>query len=126
MMAAPSRGTPLVRTMASPIRAPPVVTSLSFATSPSMVPIAIGRSSPYVTSVWPPTRATSSSSHAAPSCAKSVVTAASSVRPSGSSRVARNQRGLAPRTAMSFAFTCSAYHASSSVAKVTGSLVATR
>src|SRR2546422_7761563 len=33
----------------------PVVTSLSFATSPSMVLATMGRSRPWVTSVWPPT-----------------------------------------------------------------------
>ena len=51
MMAAPSSGTPLVITIASPTRAPPVVTSLSFSTSPSIVPAMIGRSRPCVISV---------------------------------------------------------------------------
>ena len=51
MMAAPSSGTPLVITTASPTRAPPVVTSLSFSTSPSIVPATIGRLRPCVISV---------------------------------------------------------------------------
>src|SRR2546425_2080897 len=126
MMAAPSSGTPLVITTASPTRAPPVVTSLSFSTSPSIVPATIGRSRPCVISVWPPTRATSSSSQAAWSSVKSASTDASLVAPAGSSSVARNHRGRAPRTAMSFALTCSAYHPISAVANVMGSLVATR
>jgi hypothetical protein len=45
---------PLVRRRASPVRAPLVVTSRSFATSPSMVPTTMGRARPCVTSVWPP------------------------------------------------------------------------
>src|SRR2546429_3790 len=126
MIAAPSSGTPLVSTTASPTRAPPVVTSRSFATSPSIAPTTIGRSRPCVISVWPPTSATSSSSHAAWSWSKSDATAASVVAPGGSRSVARNQRGRAPRTAMSLALTWSAYQPISSVAKVIGSVVATR
>src|SRR5207245_5078238 len=110
----------------SPTRAPPVVTSLSFATSPSIAPTTIGRSRPCVISVWPPTSATSSSSHAAWSSAKIDVTDASVVVSDGSRSVARNQRGRAPRTAMSLALTWSAYQPISSVAKVIGSVVATR
>src|SRR5262245_4851912 len=126
MMAAPSSGTPLVMTTASPTRAPPVVTRRSFSTSPSIVPAMIGRSRPCVTSVWPPTSATSSSSHAACSSAKSRSTDASVVEPAGKSSVARNHRGRAPRTAMSLALTWSAYQPTSAVANVIGSLVATR
>ena len=44
---------------------------------------------------------------------------------SGSSNVARNQRGRAPAVATSFAFTCTAYQPISSVANVTGSDLAT-
>ena len=58
MMEVPSTGTPFVSTRTSPGRAPPVVTSRALSTSPSMVPTTMGRSSPGVTSVWPPTRAT--------------------------------------------------------------------
>src|SRR5256712_4058878 len=126
MMAAPSSGTPLVITTASPTRAPPVVTSLSLSTSPSIVPATIGRSSPCVISVWPPTSATPSSSHAAWRSAKRASTDAWLVPPGGSSSVARNHRGRAPRTAMSFTLTLSAYHPMSAVANVMGSLVATR
>ena len=109
MMAAPSSGTPLVMTTASPTLAPPVVTRRSFSTSPSIVPAMIGRSRPCVISVWPPTSVTSSSSHAAWSSAKRASTDASVVAPAGRSSVARNHRARAPRTAMSFAFTWSAY-----------------
>src|SRR6266446_5513100 len=126
VIAAPSSGTPLVSTTASPTRAPPVVTSRSFATSPSIAPTTIGQSRPCVISVWPPTSATSSSSHAAWSWSKSDATAASVVAPGGSRSVARNQRGRAPRTAMSLALTWSAYQPISSVANVIGSVVATR
>ena len=83
-----------------------------------------GRSRPCVTSVWPPTSATSSSSHASASWAKSAADRVLvGLRRSGSSSVARNQRGRAPRTAMSLALTCSAYQPSSSVANVMGSAV---
>ena len=125
-MAAPSSGAPLVRSSVSPTRAPPVVTSRSLATSPSMQPDTMTRGSPAVTSVWPPTRATPSSAHAAASSANSVSTRASDALPSGRSTVARNHSGRAPRTARSLAFTCSAYQPASSVAKVMGSAVATR
>ncbi len=108
MMAAPSTGTPFVMTTASPTCAPPVVTSLSLATSPSMVPATIGRVRPCVTSVCPPTSAISSSSHAAASSARSAVAVPSVVVPSGSSSVARNQSGRAPRTATSLALTATA------------------
>src|SRR5437870_1400678 len=69
---------------------------------------------------------TSSSSHAACRSANRASTEASVVAPAGSSRVARNHRGRAPRTAMSLALTCRAYHPISAVANVMGSLVAMR
>ena len=126
MMEVPSTGTPFVTTRTSPGRAPPVVTSRALSTSPSMVPTTMGRSSPGVTSVWPPTSATPWAWHAAPSWAKSVVTSASVVRPSGRRHVARNHRGTAPRTARSLALTTSAYQPRSSVTNVIGSVVATK
>src|SRR5262245_32769841 len=126
MMAAPSSGTPLVRSTASPTCAPPVVTSASLPTSPSMVPTTIGRGRPAVTSVWPPTRATLTAAQASATSAKSCSTSPSWLFPSGRSTVARNQRGVAPRTARSLALTCRAYQPISSVVKVMGSVVATR
>src|SRR5215472_1864155 len=113
------------RTASSP-RAPPVVTSASLPTSPSMVPTTIGRGRPAVTSVWPPTRATPSTVQASATSAKSCSTCPSWLFPSGRRTVARNQRGVAPRTARSLALTCRAYQPISSVAKVMGSVVATR
>jgi len=104
-IAAPSSGTPLVSSSASPGCAPPVVTRRSFATSPSMQPETMARGSPAVTSVWPPIRVTSSSAHASPMSANSPSTASSVAPPSGSRTVARNQSGRAPRTATSLAFT---------------------
>ena len=126
MMAAPSSGTPLVRSTRSPGRAPAVVTSRSLATSPSMAPTTMGRSSPAVISVCPPTSETPISPHASAISAKSPSTLDSVVCPSGKSSVARNHRGRAPRTARSLAFTWTAYRPISSVANVMGSVVATR
>ena len=91
-----------------------------------MHPTTMGRGSPAVTSVWPPTSATSSSTQASPSSVKRLSARASLVPPSGRRSVARNHSGRAPRTARSLALTQSAYQPISSVAKVIGSVVATR
>ena len=105
--AVPSTANAPPNSSASPGRAPPVVTSSSAATSPSMVPATMGRSMPLVTSVCPPTRSISSSRHAAARSSMMAWTPAHVV-PGGSSNVARNQRGVAPRTAMSLALTATA------------------
>ena len=124
-MDAPSMAIPLVTTSASPGRAPEVSTTLLFSTSPSIAPAATGRGRPYVTSVWPPTRLTPSDSQASRSCRNTPLTV-SGVLPSGSISVTMNHRGAAPMTAMSLALTCTAYQPMRSVAKVMGSVVATR
>ena len=122
---APSIAMPCVSTMLSPTCAPEVSTTSSFATSPSIAPMAIGRGRSYVISVWPPMSVMPSESHASSSCAK-IASVCASVVPSGSSSVAINQRGVAPITARSLALTCTRYHPIRSVANVIGSVLATR
>ena len=117
--------TPLVSTMASPGRAPEVVTTSSLAASPSMEPTAMGRGRSYVTSVWPPTRVTPISPQAAATWSKMDSTAVASVC-SGRSRVTMNQRGSAPITARSLALIWTTYQPIRSVAKVMGSVLVTR
>ena len=120
----PSMAIPLVRITRSPGRAPAVVTSSPFATSPSIVPEMIGRGRPSVISVWPPIMVTPSASHASESWSNIRSTSAGEM-PTGSNAVARNHFGSAPQHATSFAFTWTAYQPIKSVAKVTGSLFAT-
>ena len=120
MIAAASIGKPLVSSTLSPGHAPPVVISRSGATSPSSVPTTIGRSRPWVISVWPPTSVIPSGAHAARICPKIASASAASARPPGNSTVAIIQRGVAPVVARSLAFTWTAYQPIWSVAKVIG------
>ena len=126
MMDVASTATPFVSRISSPTRAPAVRTSRSFATSPSICPTTIGRSSPYVTSVCPPQSVMRYRRQAAASCAKIASTIASVVLPSGNSNVAKNHFGVAPRVAKSFALITIAYQPMSSATNVIGSVLATR
>ena len=67
-MEVPSMATPCVSTMLSPTCAPDDSTTLSFATSPSSAPMAMGRGRSYVISVWPPMSVMPSESQASRSC----------------------------------------------------------
>ena len=122
--AVPSMASPLVTMMLSPSWAPPVVMRRSRSTSPSIVPITMGRWMPWVTSLWPPIRVTPKSRQLCIRSSKRSL-ASSCVNDCGTRSVARNQRGVAPVQATSLAQTWTAYHPARSVAKVTGSLFAT-
>ena len=125
-MAVASIPNPLVSRTLSPAWSPLDRTRSSRRTSPSIWPTTIGRSSPAVISVWPPHSETPISPAARRSDSKTDRTRASSVRLSGRSSVARNQRGTAPIVATSLALTWTAYRPISSVAKVIGSVFTTR
>ena len=111
---------PPVSASRSPGRAPAGVIRSARLTSPSMVPQTMGRGSPAVTSVWPPTMLAPTSAQAAWAWAKMASASSAVAAPSGSSRVARNQRGAAPAVARSLALTWTAYQPISSVGEGDG------
>ena len=122
--AVPSIPAPLVRMIASPGIAPPVVTYLSFSASPIMKPMRIGLSSPGVVSVCPPIRLTPTSMQAAWICSM-IPSRSSSPAPSGSSVTHRNHKGLAPVEATSLALMWTANHPTLPTAPVIGSVATT-
>ena len=124
-MAVPSMAMPLVITRLSPSWAPPVRISLSGATSPSIVPMMMGRTMPWVTSLWPPTKLAPTDAQACNIWSNSP-SACFSSKPGGTSKVAKNQRGTAPVVATSLALIWTAYQPAWSDTKVTGSLEATK
>mgnify|MGYP001585595764 CR=1 FL=1 len=125
-IAVPSTATPLVRMMTSPGRWLSLRTSFDFSTSPSIWPTTIGRPRPPVISVWPPQSVTPRARQARRMSSKMVRASRAVAWPSGSSSVARNQRGRAPSVAMSLALMLTAYQPMRWAVKVIGSLLATR